>query len=129
MSRIFKIVAVAIFFAVFSGCGVGNEPRNMSADAAAEFMATEKNYLIVDVRSQAEYDKRHIPGAVLVPVDDLRAGNFSALPDKNKTLLIYCWTGRRAGDAASILAKAGYKNVYNFGGLVDWNGDTIGAED
>ena len=47
---------------------------------------------------------------------------------KNQTILVYCWTGRRAEDAAKMLADLGYTNVYEFGALVDWNGELEGNE-
>ena len=124
-----KFFALIIFAAaILTGCGGSSEPKHLTADEAIKFMAAEKNFLIVDVRTQEEYDKKHIPNAILVPIDDLRAGKFAALSDKNKTLLVYCWTGRRAEDAAKILVDNGYKNVYEFGGLVDWTGATEGSE-
>ena len=123
------IIAALIMFYVslFNGCG--NTYQHLSADEALHMMKTEENYLIVDVRTQEEYDKRHIPGAVLLPISEIKAGNVSSvLPDKNQTLLIYCWTGRRAEDAAKMLADLGYTNVYEFGALVDWNGEVEGNE-
>ena len=124
-----KFFALAIFVAaIFTGCGSSNSYTHLSADEAAKFMAAEKKFLIVDVRTQEEYDKKHIPNAILVPIEDIRADKLDALPDKNRTLLIYCWTGRRAEDAAKILVDKGYKNVCEFGGLVDWTGATEGSE-
>lgn len=124
-----KLFALAIFaLTIFTGCGSSNSYTHLSADEAIKLMAAEKNFLLVDVRTQEEYDKKHIPNAILLPIENLRAGKFDALPDKNRALLIYCWTGRRAEDAAKILADNGYKKVYEFGGLVDWTGETEGFE-
>ena len=109
------------------GCG-GPGYRHIGMDEAAKMMKANKGVVIVDVRTQEEYDKKHVLGAICVPIEDIRAGKLDKLPDKNKTLLLYCWTGRRSADAAAILAKQGYKNVYEFGGLVDWTGDVEGAE-
>ena len=120
----FVIVIFIITF--FSGCG--NSYKSINQDEALQMMKSNENLLIVDVRTQEEYDKRHIPNAVLVPINDLKTGKFDALPDKNQILLIYCWTGRRAQDAATILADNGYTSVYEFGGLVDWTGETEGEE-
>jgi len=113
-----------------TGCGeIGNSPKQLTAEEAIKFMQTEQNYIILDVRTQEEYDKKHIPKAVLLPIEEIRKGNFSEkLPDKNKNILIYCWTGRRAEDSAKILAENGYKNVYEFGGLIDWTGEVEGKE-
>ena len=127
--RALTITALTIFCTVlFSACGADNAYRHLSMEDAVQMMQSEKDYLIVDVRSKEEYDKRHIPGAILLPIDDIRAGKTDVLSDQRQTLLLYCWTGRRAEDAAILLAKMGYQNVYEFGGLVDWRGETEGEE-
>lgn len=125
--NIILVVVTILIVAFCSGCS--NNYKHLSVEEAMDMMKTAKNYMIVDVRSQEEYDKRHIPGAVLVPINDLKAGKFDALPDKNQTLMIYCWTGRRAETAAQILIDNGYTNVYELGGLVNWTGETEGEEE
>ena len=96
----------------------------ISGEEAAQQME-KGGCLVVDVRTAVEYETAHIPGAVLVPLDDIRDGKLDALPDKDQLLLLYCYTGRRAEDAAALLADAGYKNVRSFGGIVDWTGETV----
>ena len=103
-----------------TACGQGY--RHISKEEALHRMESPRDLLIVDVRTREEYEKSHVPGAVLVPIEDIRQGNLDALPDKNQELLLYCWTGRRSEESAVLLAKLGYRNVYEFGGLVDWTG-------
>ena len=117
-----------LLMTICAGCSSAGSYKTINATDAVKMMQTEKDYLIIDVRTQEEYDKKHIPGAVLVPIADLREGKFEKLPNKNQTLLIYCWTGRRAEDSAKLLAENGYTKVYTFGGLVEWNGDLEGTE-
>lgn len=124
-----KLLLLTILIMTLSGCGGTAESyQHLSADEAIKIMQTEKNILILDVRTQEEYNKKHIPNAVLLPIEELRKNNFAPLKDKNQKILIYCWTGRRAEDSAQILVDKGYKNVYEFGGLVDWTGEVEGAE-
>jgi rhodanese-related sulfurtransferase len=111
-----------------SGCGTGNEYKHLTAAEALNMMQTDKNILILDVRTLGEYEKKHIPNSVLLPIEELRKENFAPLEDKKQKILIYCWTGRRAEDSAKILIEHGYKNVYEFGGLVDWKGELEGSE-
>ena len=120
------VLLLLLLTLLLQGCG---EPgfKRIGMDKAAEMMESDKSVVIVDVRRQEEYDKKHIPGAICVPIEDLREGKLDKLPDKNKTLMIYCWTGRRSEDASAILAQQGYKNVYDFGGLVDWPGKVEGT--
>ncbi len=98
--------------------------KHIDVGTAKKLMAQNPRPLVVDVRTQEEYNEGHIPGAILVPIDEIRNGHFEKLEDKNQVLLIYCRTGRRAEDAAEILAEEGYSKVYEFGGIVDWEEDT-----
>ena len=101
---------------------------HITQEDAVRIMKSNPDAIVLDVRTKDEFDKRHLPNALLVPIDNLRAGDFSALPDKDATILIYCWTGRRAEESAEILLEHGYKRVYEFGGLVDWTGDVEGTD-
>ena len=124
-----KFAGVVVIFLVttlFTGCAQGY--RNISHDEAQKIISTEKDFILLDVRTPQEYEKKHIPNAVLLPIDEIKKGNVAVLPDKNQKILIYCWTGRRAEDSAAMLVKMGYKNVLNFGGLVDWTGAVEGTE-
>ncbi len=73
--------------------------------------------IIVDVRSQGEFSRGHIDGAINIPVDVLTQ-NLSKLKDKNKIIIACCASGMRSASAASILKANGYTQVYNGGG---WN--------
>ena len=117
-----------IFFIAMLCTGCGNSYTHISQEEAMQMMKTEQNYLIVDVRTKEEYNKKHIPGAVLVPIADIRDGKLDSLPDKNQKLFVYCWTGRRAEDASELLSSRGYQNVYEIGGLVDWTGEIEGSQ-
>ena len=102
--------------------------KNITPDEAAEMMATESGYVIVDVRGKEEYDKGHIPGAINVPIDSLKQDirNNEAIPelaDKKKVYMIYCRSGRRSNEAAKLLSGFGYKHIYEFGGIIDWKGE------
>ena len=126
------IILITAVVMVISGCGSssdsGSRYTQLSQDEAITMMEESSGYIILDVRTQEEYDKKHVRGAICVPIEDIRAGKLDKLPDKSRPLLLYCWTGRRSADAAAILAKQGYRNVCEFGGLVDWTGDVEGAD-
>lgn len=97
----------------------------MSMQKASEWMEKESGYLLVDVRTAEEYEEGHIPGAILLPIEEIREGKLDTLPDHDQTILVYCRTGRRAEDAAAILVKEGYSNVYAIGGIFDWTGEIV----
>ena len=121
MKKFFPLIIFII--AICAGCGNSEGYQRLSADKAREIIKTEKDIIILDVRTVAEYEKQHIPNAILLPIEELHKNHFTPLPDKNQKILIYCWTGRRAEDSAKILVKHGYINVFEFGGLVDWEGE------
>lgn len=80
--------------------------------------------LLLDVRTQQEWDKRHLDGANLIPVDDVEArmAEVEKLTggDKDKPIVVYCGSGNRAGRAKKMLLDAGYTQVTNLGGIDDW---------
>ena len=83
-------------------------------------MDTLTDYIILDVRTEQEYDMGHIPGAKLIPVDDINVKAPSILTDKNAVILVYCRSGNRSKTASQALAEMGYVNVYEFGGITTW---------
>ena len=116
---------LALTMALCAACGSKTDYQTMEINDAAEMIAADDGHLLVDVRTQAEFEEKHIPGAILLPVDDIKDGKLERLPDKSQIILIYCRTGRRAKDAAEYLAKKGYTNIYEIGGIIDWKGETV----
>ena len=95
----------------------------------AKAMMDEGGVTIVDVRTAEEYGQGHVPGAVLLPNEDIGDADPEALPDKDAVLLVYCRSGRRSKAASDKLVALGYENVYDFGGIIDWPYDTVAGED
>lgn len=93
---------------------------NITASEAKQIMDTEEGYIILDVRTQAEFDESHIPGAVLIPNTEIEDRAEKELPDKEQLILIYCRSGNRSKKAAEILVQLGYTNIKEFGGIMDW---------
>lgn len=96
---------------------------------AVALMAELADYVIVDVRSRTEYDNGHIPGAICVPVDHIRRRPPEQLPDRAQQIFVYCWSGMRSRKAAKRLARLGYTNVYEMGGLSSWEGELVRTAD
>ncbi len=87
-------------------------------------MAKNDGHIIVDVRRQDEYDEGHIPGAILIPNESIDKTRPEQLPDLDQIILVYCRSGRRSKEASAKLSAMGYKNVYEFGGIITWTGET-----
>ena len=93
---------------------------NITAEEAKQIMDSEEGYIILDVRTQEEYDQGHIPGAILIPDTEIKDKAEEVLTDKNQLLLVYCRSGRRSKLASEILVELGYTNIKEFGGIIDW---------
>nr|WP_297303596.1 rhodanese-like domain-containing protein [uncultured Lachnoclostridium sp.] len=94
----------------------------------AKAMMNQGGVTVVDVRREDEYAAGHIPGSILVPNEGIRDTQPEELPDLDAVLLVHCRTGVRSKQASDKLLEIGYKNVYDFGGIVDWPYETV-AED
>lgn len=93
---------------------------NIKPAQAKKRLDGEKGIVLLDVRTQEEYNEGHLKGAVLIPVDILEAEVGKKLPDKDAVIFVYCRSGHRSAVASGILVDLGYKNVYNLGGIRDW---------
>jgi len=79
---------------------------------------------VVDVRTAEEYAEAHIPGAILLPNEDIGDTAPEQLPVLDAEILIYCRSGNRSAQAAKKLVALGYTNVSDFGGMIDWPYET-----
>ncbi len=93
--------------------------EQISPQEAKERMDKEADVIILDVRTQEEYDSGHIKNAVCLPNEDILS-EPDILPDKGRQILVYCRSGNRSKQAAQKLADMGYENVLEFGGILDW---------
>ena len=130
MKRI--ILLSVILLALLCGCAPQNEGEEekmtytqITVNKAIEMMESESNYIILDVRTFEEYNERHIPGAICVPNESIGTEPIEELPQKDQLILVYCRSGRRSKEAAEKLAAMGYSNIYEFGGILDWTGETV----
>ena len=83
-------------------------------------MDSGKKYTLLDVRTQQEYDEKHIAGAYLIPDYEIESRAEKELPDKDALILVYCRSGSRSKKASQKLAELGYTNVKDFGGINTW---------
>jgi rhodanese-related sulfurtransferase len=91
---------------------------------ASQMLADDPRAILLDVRTEAEFKSGHIPGALLIPVEEL-SGRLGELPeDRTTPIIVYCRTGRRSSLAVDILAEAGYRLLYDLGGILDWPYET-----
>ncbi len=92
--------------------------RSSTPPAAADPGALlAKGGKILDVRSPGEFQSGHLPGAINVPVDQLKTALPLAVPDKQTPLLVHCRSGVRSARAVPILQQLGYTNLVDLGSL------------
>lgn len=115
---------------VISGCTTLNKEistkgqeavtvSRITSEEAKEEM-NNNDVIILDVRTEEEYNSGHIENSVLIPIDDLEYKEEEVLTNKEQKILVYCRSGNRSKKAADLLVEMGYTNVYNFGGIKDW---------
>jgi len=93
--------------------------QTITAEQAHAIMAQAESFVLLDVRTAAEFGQAHIGGAWSMPYDELSA-RTAELPAQDKLILIYCQSGRRSAIAAATLAGLGFSAVHDFGGINDW---------
>ena len=97
--------------------------EQITPQEAKKIMDSGEKHIILDTREQDEYDEGHIKGAILIPYTEIDNKAEEMLPDKDALILVYCRSGRRSKIAAESLAKLGYTNIKEFGGIIDWKGE------
>ena len=90
----------------------------VSAAHGAELAPIAGRY-VIDVRSQEEWDKAHMAGAILIPHTEIGARIESVIPARDAPISLYCGSGKRAGKALESLRAMGYSNLENLGGIED----------
>ena len=121
-----KLILLLLAVVLFTACGQDKENdqeavyMNITAEEAKQIMDSQEGYIILDVRTQEEYDQGHIPGAILIPDTEIEARAEEMLTDKDQLILVYCRSGRRSKLAAEALVELGYTNIKEFGGIIDW---------
>ena len=97
---------------------------NITAEQAKEIMDSQEDYIILDVRTQDEFDESRIPGAILIPHDEITEKAEDLLTDKDQLILVYCRSGNRSKQASEVLEELGYTYIREFGGINTWPYET-----
>jgi rhodanese-related sulfurtransferase len=92
---------------------------------AKKRMDEDKGIIVLDVRTKGEYEEKHIPNSISIPVNLLEKEAESKLPDKNAEIFVYCLSGSRSAAAVKKLVKLGYSNIRNLGGIIIWPYETV----
>jgi len=123
------IILLGAAFVWLNGNGsetsVSGLPREIPVAEASELR--ESGAFMLDVRTQEEWDEYHMPGATLIPLDQL-ASRLAEVP-RDKDVVVVCRSGNRSADGRDILLDAGYESVTSMaGGMSEWRADGYPVE-
>lgn len=99
--------------------GFNNNVKSISPKDAYERLNSKEDITLLDVRTVEEYKEKHIPNSINIPLNLLELVE-KKVPDKGKTLFVYCLSGGRSSAACKLLSKYGYTDIYNLGGINSW---------
>ncbi len=121
--RLLSVAAALVFLLAVSGCSAeekGSVYMNINPEKVKEMMENSEEFVLLDVRSEEEFSEGHIPGAIVIPHEEILKRAEAELPEKDVPVFVYCRSGRRSKIAAEALVSLGYSEVYEFGGIIDW---------
>lgn len=114
---------------VLSGCG-NDQPAVLQenglpspgkikpVDYQDTFVQKKSEHLLIDVRTPGEFAAGYIPGAINIPLDQI-SQRLSEIP-KDEPVVLYCQSGNRSNQATKLLKGEGYTEIYDLGGISQW---------
>lgn len=118
----YLVLVLVVLGLTMSFMNRGDSKNLVSYEELQQSLSNKEVIVLLDVRTQEEFDNGHIPGAVLLPYDEVEEKAGKLLPDKDREIVIYCRSGRRSAIAKDSLEALGYTNVKDFGGMNRWQG-------
>lgn len=119
MNPLIKCIAIGAI--VLSSAAVAEGESDISGDQLAQRLAQKDEVVILDVRTPEEFAAGHVPGARNIPHDQLPNRLAELAGAKDKEVIVYCRTGRRAEMAQETLKKNGFKRIVHLDGdMVKW---------
>lgn len=103
---------------LFGGPGAAGHQLVQPAEYKARYMDDAMPHTLVDVRTPEEFNAGYIPGAININLQELQQ-KLNRIPT-DKPVIVYCRSGNRSAFAANILKQAGYTEVYDLGGIIEW---------
>ena len=125
LRKLLVMILSAVVLMGFTSCEPPtNTYKQVTAEEAMSMMdSLSSPYIILDVRTPAEFAQGHIPNAINIPNETIGTEEIPQLPNKKQVIFVYCRSGNRSKQAAEKLVQLGYTNVVEFGGINDWPGD------
>lgn len=112
-----KILIILLLSISLVGC---SSYKTIDQEEAYKAMSLDDSIVVIDVRTEEEYNEEHIVDAINIPLDNIESIDL----DKNTTIYVYCQSGNRSKEATQKLNELGYSNVYDMGGINTWTYET-----
>lgn len=116
----YVVMVLVVIGLAMSFMSRGDSKGLVSYEELQQKLTDKAPIVLLDVRTQEEFNNGHIPGALLLPYDEIDQKAAQLLPEKEKEIIIYCRSGRRSAIAKDSLEALGYTNVKDFGGMNRW---------
>lgn len=116
----YVVMVLVVIGLAMSFMSRGDSKGLVSYDELQEKLNNKANIVVLDVRTKEEFANGHIPGALLLPYDEIEQNATKLLPEKDKEIIVYCRSGRRSAIAKDSLEALGYAAVKDFGGMNRW---------
>lgn len=95
--------------------------QEVSVEEVKKAIDKQENIILLDVRTPQEYEKAHIAGSILLPLDTIYEKVTSFIPDKTQKIYAYCLSGSRSAEAVKTMIDLGYTNIFTMShGLLAW---------
>ncbi len=118
MKKFTPIVLIAL---LYTQCNFAQQANILNVNEFEKKIFSEKNIQLIDVRTPEEYQQGHIKNAININIYDANFEKEIQKLDKSKPVYIYCRSGNRSRSAAQVLAKNGFKTIYDLqGGIGAW---------
>ncbi|WP_409343314.1 rhodanese-like domain-containing protein [Paenibacillus sp. MBLB4367] len=122
MNTVITIIVLGlVIWLLYSRFAGVKDLKNLTADRFAQELQSNRNRVLIDVREQMEVKQGMIPGAINVPLSQIK-GRMADIP-RDQSIYLYCRSGMRSKQAAKILRKNGYQELSHLqGGIMSWQG-------
>ena len=127
MKRLFCVLIIVFVFCL--GCSNSSSLKEsdneiLSIDVETVYSMLDDDIYILDVREAYEYSSGHIKKSYNVPLSEIENIDKHWITS-DSMIIVYCHSGNRSRKAAQKLVDMGYTNVYDMGGIIDWNYELI----
>lgn len=128
-SLIRRMVVLCALLVTAASAGCDSHAAEISGEALLERMKGGDAPVVIDVRSQGEYRGGHVPGAINVPYTEISTHLDELQAYRDRDIVLYCKSGRRAAIAKKSLSDAGFTRLLHLSGDMDgWRRDGLPVE-